>query len=168
MNHVTKPDAYPMPQLDDLIETIGRCQYISSFDLTKGFWQVALDPKDQEKITFCSPLGLFEFRVMSLVLKNAPATFQRLTDKTLQGLGEFTVAYMYNIGIYSQIWEEHKIHLETVLQRLHEAGLTVKASKCQLGSSELKYLGHLVGGGIIKPLESKIEAINNWAKPTSN
>ena len=164
LNHVTKPDAYPMPRLDNLIETIGGCQYISCLDLTKRFWQVRIDPKDQEKTAFCSPFGLYEFRVLSFGLRNSPATFQRLMDQTLQGLSDFTVAYI-DRGIFSHTWKDHLCHLDAVLQRLIAAGLTVKASKCQLGSPELKYLGHVVGGGRIKPLEAKVEAISNCLDP---
>ena len=167
LNLVTKPDAYPMPRLDNLIETIGGCRYISSLDLVKGFWQVRIDPRDQEKTAFCSPFGLFEFRVLSFGLRNSPATFQRLMDQTLQGLSDFTVAYIDDIGIFSNTWEDHLRHLEVVLQRLSAVGLTVKASKCQLGSPEIKYLGHVVGGGIIKPLEAKVEAVRDWPRPNT-
>ncbi|XP_078240038.1 uncharacterized protein LOC144586135 [Pogona vitticeps] len=167
LNRVTTPDAYPMPRLDNLIETIGGCRFISSLDLVKGYWQLRIDPRDQEKTAFCSPFGLYEFRVLSFGLRNAPATFQRLMDQTLAGLSDFTVAYIDDIGIFSNTWEDHLIHLELVLQRLSAAGLTVKASKCQLGSPEIKYLGHMVGGGMIKPLEAKIEAVRDWPRPTT-
>ncbi|XP_078240057.1 uncharacterized protein LOC144586137 [Pogona vitticeps] len=167
LNRVTTPDAYPMPRLDNLIETIGGCRFISSLDLVKGYWQLRIDPRDQEKTAFCSPFGLYEFRVLSFGLRNAPATFQRLMDQTLAGLNDFTVAYIDDIGIFSNTWEDHLIHLELVLQRLSAAGLTVKASKCQLGSPEIKYLGHMVGGGVIKPLEAKIEAVRDWPRPNT-
>ncbi|XP_078250227.1 uncharacterized protein LOC144589461 [Pogona vitticeps] len=167
LNRVTTPDAYPMPRLDNLIETIGGCRFISSLDLVKGYWQLRIDPRDQEKTAFCSPFGLYEFQVLSFGLRNAPATFQRLMDQTLAGLSDFTVAYIDDIGIFSNTWEDHLIHLELVLQRLSAAGLTVKASKCQLGSPEIKYLGHMVGGGMIKPLEAKIEAVRDWPRPNT-
>ncbi|CAI5774520.1 Hypothetical predicted protein [Podarcis lilfordi] len=167
LNHVTKANAYPMPLLDDLIETIGRCHFITFLDMIKGYYQVKMYPGDQEKTAFRSPLGLYEFKVMAFGLKNAPATFQRLVDGILHGLGEFTVAYLDDIAIFSQTWSEHKEHLELVLQRIKETGLTIKASKCQIGDSEIKYLGHMVGGGIIKPSETKVEAITNWPIPTS-
>ncbi|XP_078233603.1 uncharacterized protein LOC144583544 [Pogona vitticeps] len=167
LNRVTTPDAYPMPRLDNLIETIGGCRFISSLDLVKGYWQLRIDPRDQEKTAFCSPFGLYEFRVLSFGLRNAPATFQRLMDQTLAGLSDFTVAYIDDIGIFSNTWEDHLKHLELVLQRLSAAGLTVKASKCQLGSPEIKYLGHIVGGGVIKPLEAKIEAVRDWPRPNT-
>ncbi|CAI5773598.1 Hypothetical predicted protein [Podarcis lilfordi] len=62
LNHVTKADAYPMPHLDDLIEAIGQCHYITCLDLTKGYYQVKMDPRNQEKTVFRSRLGQFEFK----------------------------------------------------------------------------------------------------------
>ncbi|CAI5780349.1 Hypothetical predicted protein [Podarcis lilfordi] len=155
-----------MPCLDDLIETIGRCYFITCLDLTEDYYQVRMS-WGPGKTAFRSPLGLYEFKVMAFGLKNVPATFQRLVDKILHGLREFTVAYLDDIAIFSQTWSEHKEHLELVLQRIKKVDLTIKASKCQIGVSEIKYLGHMVGGGIIKPLETKVEAITNCPTPMS-
>ena len=167
LNHVTKSDAYPMPRLDNLIEKIGSCKYISSLDLTKGYYQIPMHPKDREKTAFRSPIGLYEFTVMAFGLKNAPATFQRLMDKVLNGLYDFTIAYLDDIAIFSKTWEEHKGHLKIVLHRIQEAGLTIKAAKCHIGGSSIKYLGHMIGDGQIKPLSAKVEAIATWPKPTT-
>ncbi|CAI5776031.1 Hypothetical predicted protein [Podarcis lilfordi] len=166
LNHVTKADAYPMPRLDNLIETTGRCHYITCLDLTKGYYQVKMNPRDQEKTAFRSPLGLYEFKVMAFGLKNVPTTFQRLVDKILNGLSRCTVAYLADIAVFSVTWEEHKVHLRH-LQRLKEAGLTITANKCQIGGATIQYLGHMVGGGVIKPVEAKVEAISTWSTPTS-
>ncbi|XP_062830648.1 uncharacterized protein LOC134297351 [Anolis carolinensis] len=165
LNKVTQTDTYPMPRLDDLLERIGRAQFISSIDLTKGFWQVPMAPQDQPKTAFRTQGGLYEFSVLPFGLKNSPATFQRLVDKVLSGLGNFCVAYMDDIGIFSNSWEDHLKHLDIVLGRLKEAGLTIKASKCKLGKNTTKYLGHLVGGGCIRPDPTKVKAIHQWPVP---
>ena len=93
---------------------------MSNLDLTKGLWQVKLDPKDQENTAFCSPFGLYEFQVLPFELQNLPATFQRLMDQTLQGLRSFTIAYIDDIGIYSHTCTDHLHHIEIVLQRLNK------------------------------------------------
>ncbi|XP_062839805.1 uncharacterized protein LOC103279995 [Anolis carolinensis] len=165
LNKVTQTDTYPMPRLDDLLERIGNSKFISSIDLTKGFWQVPMAPQDQQKTAFRTQGGLHEFTVLPFGLKNSPATFQRLVDKVLSGLGSFCVAYIDDIGIFSNSWEDHLKHLDLVLKRLKEAGLTIKASKCKLGNNTTKYLGHLVGGGCIRPDPTKVEAIHNWPIP---
>ncbi|XP_069470099.1 uncharacterized protein [Ambystoma mexicanum] len=64
-------------------------------------------------------------------------------------------------------WKEHMIYLGHVLQALQQANLTIKASKCQVGQSKAVFHGHEVGGGKIKPLRSKVQAVQNWATPTT-
>uniref|UniRef100_A0A803TGK0 Gypsy retrotransposon integrase-like protein 1 n=1 Tax=Anolis carolinensis TaxID=28377 RepID=A0A803TGK0_ANOCA len=162
LNKITQNDMYPMPRLDDLLERIGKAKFISSIDLTKGFWQVPMAPEDQSKTAFRTQGGLYEFVVLPFGLKNSPATFQRLVDKVLYGLGEFCLAYMDDIGIYSDCWEDHLKHLDCVLGRLLEAGLTIKASKCKLGNHTSKYLGHIIGGGCIRPDPTKVKDIHQW------
>ncbi|KAJ1140371.1 hypothetical protein NDU88_006726 [Pleurodeles waltl] len=102
---------------------------------------------------------------MPFGLKNAPATFQRLVNGVLAGKDAFCAAYLDDIAVYSSSWEEHLLHLKEVLQALQQAGLTIKASKCQIGQGSAVYLGHLVGGGKVQPLQAKIETIKAWQPP---
>ncbi|CAM4640315.1 unnamed protein product [Caretta caretta] len=75
INAVTRPDSYPMPCTDELLEKLGRVQFISTLDLTKGYWQVPLDESAKERSAFTTHLGLYEFNVLPFGLQNAPATF---------------------------------------------------------------------------------------------
>ena len=68
---------------------------------------------------------------------------------------------------HSNDWEEHLTHIRSILQRLREAGLTVKPRKCQLAMGKCSYLGHIVGDGIIQPEKSKLEAVKNYPTPTT-
>ena len=74
-------------------------------------------------------------------------------DGLLIGLHNFMVAYLDDIIVYSSNWKEHMQHLELVFNRLRGAGLTVKERKCTFGCGTCVYLGHMVGGGTIKPME---------------
>jgi FtsZ-binding cell division protein ZapB len=76
LNKVTKKDCYPLPRIDDILETLSGSQWFSLLDLASGFWQVKLDLKDHEKSTFITRFGTYEFTVMPFGLCNAPATFQ--------------------------------------------------------------------------------------------
>ena len=167
LNAVTRPDNYPMPRTDELLEKLGRAQFISTIDLTKGYWQVPLDEPAKERSAFVTHTGVYEFNVLPFGLRNAPATFQRLVDGLLAGLGEYAVAYLDDVAIFSDSWPEHLEHLEKVFDRIRQAGLTVKAKKCQIGQNRVTYLGHQVGRGTINPLQAKVEAIQQWPVPKS-
>ncbi|CAM4642153.1 unnamed protein product [Lepidochelys kempii] len=167
LNAVTRPDNYPMPRTDELLEKLGRAQFISTLDLTKGYWQVPLDESAKERSAFITHLGLYEFNVLPFGLRNAPTTFQRLVDGLLAGLGEYAVAYLDDVAIFSDSWADHLEHLQKGLERIREAGLTVKAKKCQIGLNRVTYLGHQGGQGTISPLQAKVDAIQKWPVPKS-
>ncbi|CAM5115076.1 unnamed protein product [Natator depressus] len=167
LNAVTRPDNYPVPRTDELLEKLGRTQFISTLDLTKGYWQVPLDESAKERSAFTTHVGVYEFNVLSFGLRNAPATFQRLVDGLLVGLEEYAVTYLDNVAIFLDSWAEHLEHLQKVFKRISEAGLTVKAKKCQIGLNRVTDLGHQVGQGTINPLQAKVDAIQKWLVPKS-
>ncbi|CAM5089874.1 unnamed protein product [Eretmochelys imbricata] len=144
LNAGTHPDNYPMPRTDELLEKLGRAQFISILDLTKGYWQVLRDESAKEKSAFITHVGLYEYNVLPFGLQNAPATFQKLVDSLLAVLGESAVTYL-DVTIFSDSWAEHLEHLQKVFERIREAGLTVKAKKFQIGLNRVTYLGHQVG-----------------------
>ena len=128
LNNVTTNDPYPLPIIEQLIANIGPSKFISTLDLTTGYYQVPVNPKHCEKTAFVTPYDKYEF--MPFCLISAPSTFQRLMDEIFSGLHEFAVAYLDDILIHSQIWEQHLVHLKTVFEKLREAGLSVKEKKC--------------------------------------
>ena len=167
LNQVSQFDAYPMPRVEELIDRIGKSKYISTMDLARGYWQVPMAPKDREKTAFATPYGLFQFNVMPFGLKGAPATFQRLMDLIVQGLDEISGSYIDDLVVFSETWAQHLEHLRAILTRLRAANLTAKAKKCKFGATQCVYLGHIVGSGLVKPLETKIHAVNTFKTPTT-
>ena len=93
--------------MDDLLDQVGQSKYYTTLDLASGYWQIRVAPSSQEKTTFVTPHGLFQFRVMPFGLTNAPAVFQRLMQKVLMGLNPVdgshfvSVYYIDDVLIYS-------------------------------------------------------------------
>ena len=135
--------------------------------MLKGYYQVPMNPDDKQKTAFSSPLGKYEFSRMPFGLKNAPATFQRLVDTLFDGTQWYIVAYIDDVGVYSHEWVEHLQHLREALNRIQGAGLTLRPDKCLIGASSCEFLGHKVRGGVVKPLEAKVEAVTRFSRPTT-
>lgn len=167
LNSVSKFDPYPMPRIDELLERVGRCNFITTLDLSKGYWQLALASEAKELTAFKTPFGVFQFKVMPFGLQGAPATFQRLMDQVLMEASDFAAAYLDDVVIFSQTWEEHVNHLQHVLQLIRSAGLTINPHKCKLAQRQVEYLGYVVGQGQVRPQVGKVEAIHAYPVPTT-
>ena len=167
LNDVSRFDSYPMPRADEMIERLGAARFVSTLDLTKGYWQVPLTDRAKAKTAFSTPQGLFQYTVMPFGVHGAPATFQRLMDRVLRPHQNYSSAYIDDIIVFSVTWELHLQHLEAVLSALRAANLTANAKKCQLGLTETNYLGHTIGRGCVKPQQRKLERIRDWPRPTT-
>ena len=153
-----------MPRIDEMIDQLGEAHYLSKLDPNKGFNQISLAQVDQEKTAICMPCGKFHFNMMSFGLMNALASFQRMMDTVLDDIQDFSGAYMDDIIIFSQTWEDHVAHIKCVLDRLRNAGLMAKPAKWQGGSVSLTFLGHTVGRGKVSTPDHRVEAIRNHVR----
>ena len=141
MNQVTRKDAYPLPRVDDTLDTLAGAKWFSTLDMISGYWQVEVAEKDQEKTAFCTPDGLFEFKVMPFGLCNAPASFQRLMDLVLAGLQwSSCLVYLDDVIVVGKTFSEHLNNLKSVFMRLRDAGLKLKPRKCALCLPQVKFL----------------------------
>ena len=166
LNSVAKLDVYPLPRIDDMLDSLSEACVFSTLDLASGFWQVEVEETSQEKTAFITHHGLFEFEKMPFGLTNAPATFQRLMETVLAGLVR-NICYVYldDILIIGKTFEEHLENIARVLDQLHEAGLKLKPSKCHFLLRQVQYLGHTISDQGISPDATKIEAVKNIPKP---
>ena len=164
---MAKFDAYPMPRMEEMFESIGSATVVSTLDLASGYWQIPLAPGSREKTAFATPFGLFVFEVMPFGLHNAPAIFQRMMDHVLRDCQDFARAYINNIAVFSHSWEEYLSHLQQFFNRLQLAGLTVKLKKCRFGGQEVSYLGHVIGGGRLLADPTKLQAVRDYPRPVT-
>ena len=166
LNSATIKDRTPLPRIDELLDRIGAARYFSKLDLASGYWQVAIEEEARPYTAFRTKYGSYEWLVMPFGLTNAPATFQKLMTHVLAGmLDSFVLCYLDDILIFSSTREQHYTDLDQVLTRLEEHKLHVKYSKCTFGEEEVEFLGHLVGGGKIKPDPSKLKTVSEWPTP---
>ncbi|KAK3085547.1 hypothetical protein FSP39_005150 [Pinctada imbricata] len=166
VNSVTKTDSYPIPRIDDCIDKIGSAKFVSKFDLLKGYWQVPLTERAREISAFATPDGLYQYKVMPFGMKNAPATFQRMIHSLLNHL-EGCEAYIDDVIIYSDTWDDHLRIMRTFFDILAKANLTVNLAKSEFCHATVEYLGHKVGQGFVTPIMAKVEAISKFPIPTN-
>ena len=165
LNERTVKDTYPLPRIDDCLDTLAGASLFSTFDLRSGYYQVAMDPRDAHKTTFVTRNGTFAFRVMPFGLCNAPATFQRLMDVTMMGLNlKICLVYLDDI-VFSRDVQSHLERLELLLRRLKGAKLKLKPSKCHLLQKSASFLGYIVSDQGVSTDTKKLEAVRNWPTP---
>ncbi|UYV69036.1 K02A2.6-like, partial [Cordylochernes scorpioides] len=166
LNKITNKDVYPLPRIDDALDTLSGSRYFSTMDMRSGYWQIEVDDKDREKTAFITPDGLYEFNVMPFGLCNAPATFERMIDNVLRGLKwDMCLCYLDDIVVYGSTFKEHLTRLYKVLRCIQQAGLCLNYKKCHFASRQITILGHVVNEFGTQPDPEKVKAIVHFPKP---
>ena len=117
------------PRIDEALDSLSGASWCSTLDLASGYWQVAVDEKDQPKTAFATRHGLFEFTVMALGLCNAPAKFERLMEKVLAGLQWYKCLVCLDIIIFGKTFREALENFRCILERLLKHKLVLKPKK---------------------------------------
>ena len=168
LNNSTKKDAFPLPRIDDSLNSLSGQSWFSTLDLASGYWQVRLSEDAKPKTAFATHSGLFQFAVMPFGLCNAPATFERLMSQVMRGLHwKRCLVYIDDILVFGQDFESALQSLELVLIRVAEYGLQLKSTKCHLFRSSVPFLGHIVGRAGLECDPNKVSAVANWIPPST-
>ncbi|GFV70252.1 retrovirus-related Pol polyprotein from transposon 297 [Trichonephila clavipes] len=163
LNGIIRTEYFPLPNIEERVEKVSAAKFITVLDLSKRYWQIPLSKTAQRYAAFCTSFGTY--RMSFGGLKNAPYFFSKLMAELLNGLEDFVVPFLDDIAIFSDTWESHIKHMETVLQRIKRAKLTIKPSKCKFAQQNVKFLGHIVGQGFRTPSEIKIQAVLEFPTP---
>ena len=166
LNKITVKNRYPLPRIDDLLDSLGGARYFSSLDLASGYHQIKISPEDVPKTAFRTPMGHYQWRVLSMGLTNAPSTFQQLMNQYFAHvIGKFVVIYIDDILIYSRSKEEHYQHIEQVLEILDREDLYCKISKCEFFKEKINFVGHVVSKDGIYADPTKLAVVAKWKSP---
>ena len=168
LNKVTEKESFPLPRLEDVWDLIGekKPQYFSVLDLSSGFWQLELDDETKHKTSFVTRCGQYQWNVLPFGLTNSPITFQQTMNQVLADLIlTCCIVYVDDIIVFSPDLQTHLQDLQKVFDRLEQAGLKLKLSKCRFAVQKVKYLGHLLEPEGILPNPEKVEVIRNYPVP---
>lgn len=162
LNKVLEWIRYPLPNKKDLINRLNQAVIFSKFDLKSGFWQIQISNEDRYKTAFTTPFGHYEWNVVPFGLKNGPSEFQNIMNNIFNPFSHFTIVYIDDVLIYSNSIEEHWKHLNSFFNTVKTNGLVLSPSKCSLFQTRVRFLGHTIQYGKIKPIDRAIEFANKF------
>ena len=167
LNNVTVKDVFPLPLVDDCLDTLAGNVWFSKLDANSAYWQINIKPEDRHKTAFHTRYGLFEHVKMGFGLCNAPATYARVMNLVMRGLHWKTaLAFLDDVLIMGRTFEDHLSNLGEALKRFRKYGLKLKPKKCVFFQKEVEFLGRLVGNDKLSMTQSDIEVVASWPVPT--
>lgn len=141
-------------------------KYVSKLDLLKAYLQVPLTDLASEIAVFVTPDHFLQYTVMALGMCNTPATFQMFLNTVLIGLPDCN-AYLDDLRIYTNTWEENMQVLEQVPAQFAQASLTLNLAKFDFGKATVTCLGRQVGQGQVCPVDAKVSATMDCPIPST-
>ena len=167
LNSRTKKDAYPLPRMQETMESMVGTWFFSTMDLKSGFWQVNMAKDSQQYTAFTQgSMEVYEFLRMPFGLCNTPVTFQRLMQNCLRELNlTYALIYLDDMIVFSRTEEEHLHRLRVVFGRFLEHGLKLKLSKCHFLQDQITFLGHEILADGMRPGTANLKAIAEMAPP---
>ena len=169
LNAITKKNKHLLPLVRTLLDLFAGAKQYTKFNIIVAYNTICIKAGDKWKTAFRCRYDHFEYLVMPFGLANAPATFQAFINQVLQEyLDDFVLSFIDNIVVYSQTIEAHTGQVRQVLQKLREAKLYVKLSKCIFDAEEIDFLGFKVGQFGIGMVPSKVDTIATWPVPLTH
>lgn len=166
LNEQAVPDEFPLPRQDDIIQALTGAQWLTTLDALAGFTQMTFIKEDREKTAFRTHRGLYQFVRMPFGYRNGPSVFQRVMQNVLAPyLWIFALVYIDDIVIFSRTFDEHLQHVDSVLQAIRKAKITLSPAKCHFGYQSLLLLGQKVSRLGMSTHYEKVKAILDLDTP---
>ncbi|GKC08100.1 reverse transcriptase domain-containing protein [Tanacetum coccineum] len=169
LNDATRKDHFPLPFMDQMLERLAGNKYYCFLDGFSGYFQIPIDPQDQEKTTFTCPYGTFAYRRMPFGLCNAPGTFQRCMMAIFHDMIEETMnVFMDDFSVFGDSFSSCLSHLDKMLKRCEDTNLVLNWEKCHFILKEGIVLGHKISKSGNEVDKAKADVIAKLPHPTSN
>nr|GEY83144.1 reverse transcriptase domain-containing protein [Tanacetum cinerariifolium] len=161
LNEATRKDHFPLPFMDQMLERLAINEYYCFLDGFSGYFQIPIDPKDQEKTTFTCPYKTFAYKRMPFRLCNAPRTFQRCMMAIFHDMIEQTMElFMEDFSVFGNSFSTRLTNLEKMLKRCEDTKLALNWEKSHFIVKEGIVLGHKISKKGIEVDKAKIEVIS--------
>ena len=151
LNKVTKKDAYPAANWQDILDKMAGSRVFSFLDGASAYWSVPIREEDKEKTAFAVPKGQFEMNVMAFGLCNSQSTYQRVIDQVLSGIPQVE-AYIDDACVHTRDIEDHVTYLKKTLDAYKTANMQLRLDKCRFAYGKGEFVGHEVSGEGYRPL----------------
>ncbi|GJT08680.1 reverse transcriptase domain-containing protein [Tanacetum coccineum] len=168
LNEATRKDHFPLPFMDQMLERLAGNEFYCFLDGFSGYFQIPIDPQDQEKTTFTCPYGTFAYRRMPFGLCNAPGTFQRCMMAIFHDMIEKTMeVFMDDFSVFGDNFDSCLSNLERMLKRCEDTNLVLNWEKCHFMCKEGIVLGHKISKSGIEVDRAKVDVIAKLPHPTT-
>ena len=166
LNKTAERPIFPIPNVDEIFDSMGKAKYFSTIDLGQAYYQVELTEDSKLKTAFSTKTKQYCFNRMPFGIAAAPATFQKLMNKVIDDLNwKVAITYLDDIIVFSPSKEQHYKDLESVFEKIKNSGLKVKPTKCHFLNQKVKFLGHELSQDGLATDPSKITAIQQRQRP---
>ena len=168
VNKLTVKDAFPLPNIESCLDTLGENLYMSTLDMAASYWQLEIDEQDRHKTAFITQYGQFEHAKLALGLCNSPATFSRVIQLVLKGLTwKECLAYLDDVIVLGKNFADHLNNFTRVLDRFKKYNLKLKPKKCNLFQNKIQFLGKFISADGIKINPENVVTVKNRQEPKS-
>ncbi|GFT14063.1 retrovirus-related Pol polyprotein from transposon 297 [Trichonephila clavipes] len=169
LNQKLVKDKFPLPIIEDVLDTLQEAKVYSTLDLRNGFFHVDVDEDCRKYTSFIVPDGQFEFNKSSFRTNTSPGVFQRYVSSIFRDLTRkgIVISYLDDLVIPAKNEQEGLEKLKIIFEVTKKYGLEIKFKKCQFLKKKIEFLGHIVESGIIKPSPTKTLAVRKFPEPTT-
>lgn len=166
LNKITVRDAYTLPRIDTVLESLGGNKYFTTMDMFSGYYQMFVKKEDRYKTAFITDDGLFQYVRSPMGLINSGSKFQRLLDIVLAGVKpKHVVCYVDDCMVFGRTMQEHNQNLQLVFNRIRDANLRFSKSKSKFAFSSIVFLGVVVSEEGFTPDPDKVKALTKIPTP---